>query len=200
MGKSTWTAQLKRKLLDEGAEPEVVSSDDIAYEICEELSGKPNVEQIPGAPVGAAGAIDYSTVWQLHGDEIEARYEARVSSGLARGNIVVVDRTFTTVARRAAALQLGLGVHPQLLSICVSFAINDNASYERNLSLRNSQLPDKQITPSILSAIKAGAVPPSQDEGFSLILQSKAILEEGWEQVHSDCIGAVINRVFPPLA
>jgi hypothetical protein len=173
----------------------VISSDEIAYSICDELS-----RSVASATDGATQTVTYANVWSLHGDRIERVYSAKVNDAVAdartTAGVVIVDRTFTSVARRREALHIIREAAPESRVVCVHFIVNDEALYERNLALRNAALPDKQITAAILANIRTGAVSPVIDEGFEVILRCPAVLERDWESSFGAAARSVLEMLL----
>ncbi len=182
-GKSTWSDRFIAKSKLNGLSVRVISSDTISYQICDEYN-KHNREQ-----------LNYATVWNHHRQEIEDKYQSEIDQVKAGNNVdvVIFDRTYTTIEARAKALQLANGIQRVHL---LSMQILNETSWNNNLLERNKNLPNKTITQAILDKLKSGATPPAETEGFHSIVRCPAIGEPGWENVFESSIDEMIKNAM----
>ncbi|MFI5343693.1 MAG: AAA family ATPase [Chlamydiales bacterium] len=178
-GKSTWGEQFAGKL--RGLTVKVISSDAISYQICEEYNTDPSREP-----------LDYASVWRDHRSEIEDRYKSTIDQAKIDGStdIIIFDRTHTTLLARKKVLEFAKGVQEIHL---VSFQILNEAAWNDRLEGRNESHPDKKITPAIISILRNDASPPEQAEGFSSICACLSIGELGWEIEFENSINKMIE-------
>lgn len=180
-GKSTWITQFIAKSKLRGMTVSVISSDAVSYKICDDYNKN-------AAP---SEKLTYATVWNNHRAKIEAAYQAAIEKSKSEGvNVLILDRTHTTVDARAKALKLAQGI-PNIYLL--SMQVFNEQAWDEKLQKRNLEEQDKTITPEIIQLLKKGASVPVQAEGFNSIVTCKAIGEPGWEEAFQASIDQMIE-------
>ena len=179
-GKSTWSDRFTAKSHLKGWKVKVISSDTISYKICDEYNEK-NVNK-----------LNYTTVWNDHRQEIENQYKSEISKAIKdrAADIVIFDRTHTTLTTRSKALQLAQEIETIYL---LSLKILDENAWHEKLKVRNEMSPNKTITPEIIAYLKNGASAPEQSEGFASIFSCSAIGEADWDKGFDDSVEQLLE-------
>ena len=196
-GKSTWRDRFLRSFDDTitifrgvmHRKVTIISSDDISFELCDTLNAS--------LPTPAC-EYTYANIWDTKGDEIERLCWERLRLAAARGDIIIVDRTLLTTARRINVLQQADGMYRTDKVFCVSFVVTDAALHQHTLQTRNASQSKKQITEEIMTVIRRQVVtvPTSaSEEGFAEVFVCPSVLEAGWEAAHASSVQIIVDRI-----
>jgi predicted kinase len=177
-GKSTWRTQFTAVAKAKNLNTTIISSDDLALDVCAEY----NKEHVHYNGLFKNSALVAA---------LEEKYaNAVVAAKTSDTDIIILDRTYMTVARRKAMLdQLGAAdVH------VAHFKINDEATWKTNLNKRNTEHPDKLIDDAIIAKLNTDATSPQLSEGFRSVATVLPVGENGFENSFSASIADFIRR------
>ena len=177
-GKSTWRSHMLNKLNELKIPVQVISADDMAFQMCDESQSE--------------NKLTYELIFSSaqYRSVLEQRcQDALRASQKQNGGFVILDRTYLTVDKRAAAFKV-LSNHKVHI---VTFDIHDPLNWKTRLSQRNSENPDKNITPEIIAGLKNGATPPTKSEGFASVIPCCAVGEPDWETRFTNSITTLIS-------
>ena len=164
----------------------ILSSDDLAFEMCTEYN---LAEKAPNK-------LTYTDICTTYRNKLEQRYQAAVlQAQKQRQGIVILDRTYLSARWRTEVLRLinSKSVH------CVTFDVTDEHAWHANLSKRNKETPDKNITEQIISSLTRHATPPTIHEGFLSVNKCGALGEPGWEDAFKQVITQLIHHYTKKL-
>lgn len=169
VGKSTWREHLLSECFVLGIPVYIVSSDDIAFLIRDELN-----QRITDNP-----ALTYTDICTKHRDIVEHRIKEAIGEARNKTGIIILDRTYLNKAARANILELikGMPVH------ALYFKINDEPLWQSNFDKRNDSETDKKIPSTAVKMMTTNSSEPTTEEGFLSVTECLSIGEPDWERI-----------------
>lgn len=189
-GKSTWRAQMVSELERHNIPVTTLSADDIAWQMCVEHNQKNDPRE---------AKLTYTAMCTTYRARLEQQYKSALLKAKNQpGGIVILDRTYLTSRWREAVLNVLVSDAVSL----VTFAVRDKAAWRKNLVQRNTQNPQKNISPAVIASLTKSATAPTIDEGFAAIISCRAIGEPCWEITFKQAIDSLIstymkNHLYP---
>lgn len=180
-GKSTWCQHMLDALKSRHIPVSILSADEMALKMCAEHNTlQKNQDKM----------LTYTSVCTTHRAQLELRYKAALHEACQQqSGIVILDRTYLSSRWRTEILHI-IGtkwVH------AITFDVTDTVNWRKNLNLRNTINPEKNITNKVLASLTRHASPPTINEGFSSITSCFALGEPGWEHRFAQTRMKLIN-------
>lgn len=180
-GKSTWSTLMLERLKRLQIPLSILSADDMAFEMCAEYN----------LAATASNKLTYTDMCTTYRDKLEQRYQAALLQAKQQcKGIVILDRTYLSSRWRTEVLRLidSTSVH------CVTFDVTDKHAWRKNLSKRNKENPDKNITEQIIASLTRYATNPTIHEGFLSVNECGAVGEPGWENAFKQVMTQLIQH------